>query len=179
MRSMIRELLTQRGIEISQEKAVVDRLLEVIGANTVVRADLERLQGIRMGAHSRKARLWYFESVVQCLLPSAIDSVMSSVDGRDRDTCFRRGTRKMMTSTTSPDSAGILGSSEDDLTRALRQVVSPESAQSLGGSPPDSPAPAGPGETTPQTGSILGRPNNPFRKIWIPLRGKGLTASVD
>ena len=78
MRSMIRELLTQRGIEISQEKAVVDRLLEVIGANTVVRADLERLQGIRMGAHSRKARLWYFESVVQCLLPSAIDSVMAA-----------------------------------------------------------------------------------------------------
>ena len=79
----------------------------------------------------------------------------------------------MMTSTTSPDSAGILGSSEDDLTRALRQVVSPESAQSLVGSPPDSPAPAGPGETTPQTGSIAGPPKQSVPKNLDTVEGQG------
>ena len=46
------------------------------------------------------------------------------------------------------------GDEDHDLTRKIAKFASPLSAQSLVGPPPDSPPQSGPGETTPQTGSL-------------------------
>jgi hypothetical protein len=69
---------------------------------------------------------------------------------------------------------------EDEASRLLKQIMSPEEAQSLVLPPPDHPPVSGPGESTPLTGNLAGPPSQatPSRQGLAGYFAAGATSSA-
>jgi RNA polymerase sigma-70 factor, ECF subfamily len=77
VRNAVNRSLAEHNIDSRQEETVFCWLVKVLYTDPISREGLARLQGLRMGAHSRELRLQYLDAAVRYFLPGIVEILLA------------------------------------------------------------------------------------------------------
>jgi RNA polymerase sigma-70 factor, ECF subfamily len=84
VRNAVDRSLAEHNIDSSQEEMVFCWLVKALYADPISREGFARLQGLRVGAHSRELRLQYLDAAVQYFLPGIVEILLAEAGSHEQ-----------------------------------------------------------------------------------------------